>query len=152
MKRAASLLLFLVACGGGPSAAATTDAVDPAAPEVAASPQSTSATSHGDGVSCDEAMDQNEDRMGQAQASAEAEAEVKKLLNAGAYLNRCQVASSSSVEICAAIMDGEVLGVTVELDPGTSSQADCVAGEVRMMKVPQSPALIRASTQFEPSL
>lgn len=158
MKRGLALLLFAwaaAACGDKPPATSA-DALDAHgagdAPGETTPPGPRSAISHGDGVSCDEAMAQNEARMGQVEASPETEAAVKKLLNDGAYLNRCNVPSSSFVEICAAILDGEVLGVTVELDPGAQAQADCVAGEIRMMEVPESAALIRASTQFEPSL
>jgi eukaryotic-like serine/threonine-protein kinase len=84
--------------------------------------------------------------------TAEAVDGVKEALNRGTYLNRCQIGASSAVEVCAAIVNGEVLGVTVTIDPGRAAEADCVAGEVKQMTYPQSPSLIRAATTFEPSL
>lgn len=97
-------------------------------------------------------MDEHAAAQAGAAASEEAVAAVKEALNRGTYLNRCQIASSAAVEVCVALMKSEVLGVTVEIDPGSQSEADCVAGEVRMMSYPESDSLILASTNFEPSL
>lgn len=124
------------------------------APEPApdAAPLPRRAVSHADGPSCDEAMERHADDQAATPPSDEAVGGVKEVLNRGTYLNRCQIAASSAVEVCAAIANGEVLGVTVTIDPGTPAEADCVAGEVRQMSYPESPALIRAATTFDPSL
>lgn len=141
-------LLVLTGCAAAPAPEAPSEP-DPV-PVAEAAPRR--AVSHADGPSCDEAMTEHEIDQGDAPPSEEAVTGVKEALNRGSYLNRCQVAASAAVEVCAAILEGKVLGVTVTIDPGTAAEADCVAGEVKMMSYPESPALIRASTTFDPSL
>jgi hypothetical protein len=114
----------------------------------------TAVESHGDGDGCREAVIRYEKENGPAatEASDEDRAAIKKQLNEGSYLNTCRVATSASVDICAAIVNGEVTGVTVELDPGLQKEADCVAAAIMGMGFPESTALVEARTSFEPSL
>jgi hypothetical protein len=83
---------------------------------------------------------------------AEHAAAIKEQLNRGTYLNECNVEPSVAVEICAAIAEGQAVGITVGLDPGSVQQADCVAEKVREMTYPEHPDLVMARTAFSPTI
>lgn len=53
-----------------------------------------------------------------------------------------------SVEICVAVRQGRVLGVTVGTDPGSSSIQSCVARAVRGLSFPSHPRMDVTRTRF----
>ncbi|MEM9696099.1 MAG: hypothetical protein AAGA56_26380 [Myxococcota bacterium] len=127
-------------------------AADPEAETPPAPPAPRDAKSDGGLIGCDEAIDQNLEKMKGNPASDADKKAVKTALNAGRYLNSCEVEASAFVEICATITDGAVIGLGVEINPGLPAQAECVADAVKKLEFPTSTAVIRASTQFEPKL
>jgi hypothetical protein len=60
------------------------------------------------------------------------------------------VPATATVEVCAAIMEGQAVGVTVNINPGTESQASCVADAVRRMTFPEHELVSVAHTEFLP--
>jgi eukaryotic-like serine/threonine-protein kinase len=70
------------------------------------------------------------------------------VLNRGSYLNACNVPSSMSVSICAAVQNGRAVGVTVTTDPPNGGVASCVAGQIRGLSFPSNPRLDVARTTF----
>ena len=143
----------LAGCGGS-------EATEPAAPEPTYVPPTDHRpppepiVGHGDGPSCDQGRSDwlaaNTARS--EEAPDEHKEAIKEQLNRGTYLNDCSVPPSSAVKICAAIVDGAAVGVTVTLAPGEQGQADCVADSIRRMEFSEHGDLAVATTTFEPSL
>ena len=109
---------------------------------------------YGDGPSCEDGRSEwLSANAARAEEPPEEQVEaIKERLNRGTYLNDCEVAASSSVEICAAIAAGEAVGVTVTLAPGEQGQADCVAGHIRRISFSEHDDLAVATTTFKPAL
>ena len=151
---ALAALLMLAACSSTPPAADQTR--DDALTDEDTGPRAGAVESHGDGPSCDEAIAAYESEHGpvgdEGALSPEDEEAMKDVLNRGSYLNSCEVASTASVDICAAIIEGGVVGVTVRVDPAFQNQVDCVASSIRRMEFPSHPQMTQARTSFEPSL
>jgi hypothetical protein len=142
-----SLVLVSAAFGGcgGTSAPAAKGPSEPTvssgARHAAASslPASTPAGGSSDGVTCEQARDQyvEEINVGGAAQAADLKAEdFAAVLNNGAYLNPCDVPTTSKVVICAAVQNGRAVGVTVLLDPPSPTVEICVAGQVRQLAFP----------------
>lgn len=72
------------------------------------------------------------------------------ILNRGTYLDACGVASSSEVYVCAAVIDGQTVGVTIELDPFDQRTVNCLVEALRSMSFPAHPKLDVAHTRFRP--
>jgi len=70
------------------------------------------------------------------------------VLGRGTYLNACNVPSSMTVNVCAAVQNGRAVGVTVTTSPSNPGVASCVAGQVRGMSFPAHPRLDVARTTF----
>jgi hypothetical protein len=75
---------------------------------------------------------------------------IRAVLDDGSYLNACDVSPRATVELCAAIMNGQARGVTVTMQLGTRAQADCVADEVRKLEFPEHELVFIARTAFDP--
>lgn len=154
IRRHVFLLLAVVAGCGGPEEVSPPPRTAPAPGTVDERPPPEPVVGYGDGPSCEAGRQQ---WLGDHSASFQEPPEelvnaIKEQLNRGTYLNDCEVAPSSSVEICAAIAGGEALGVTVTLAPGEQGQADCVAGQIRRMEFSEHDDIAVATTTFEPSL
>ena len=70
------------------------------------------------------------------------------VLNRGTYLNACGVPGNMSVSICAAVQNGQAVGVTVTTKPKNGGIASCIAGQIRSMSFPAHPRLDITTTTF----
>lgn len=71
------------------------------------------------------------------------------ILENGAYLQPCNVPERVSLEICAAIQHGRVVGITIRTDPEMPAVARCVAKVVRRLFFPVHPRLDVTTTRFD---
>jgi len=147
------LVALSAGCGGAQPEVQPSRAASPA-DRALASPRLEAVEGMGSGPGCEDGrtawLDEHEppdEEPPEEHATA-----IKEQLNRGTYLNDCNIESSAAVEICAAIAEGQVAGVTVSLDPGSVQQADCVAEKVREMSYPEHPELVVARTAFAPTL
>jgi hypothetical protein len=70
------------------------------------------------------------------------------ILNRGSYFKHCSVADTTGIDICAAVINGQVVGVTVRTQPTAPSHADCVAAAVLQLAFPPNARMDVARTQF----
>jgi len=70
------------------------------------------------------------------------------VLNRGTYFAHCPVPDSAEIRICAAIQDGQPLGVTVSTVPALAEAEDCIASGVAGLRFPPSPGVDVVRTQF----
>ncbi|WP_437683315.1 hypothetical protein [Sorangium sp. So ce131] len=70
------------------------------------------------------------------------------VLNRGTYLNACNVPSSMSVNVCAAVQNGRAVGVTVTTSPSNPTVSGCISSQIRQMSFPSHPRLDVARTTF----
>jgi hypothetical protein len=70
------------------------------------------------------------------------------VLENGAYLNRCEIPARTALEICAAVQDGKVVGVTVASEPRSPSINACVRRVVAGLRFPQNSRLDITRTHF----
>ena len=149
-----SLLFALQACGGSNGGAPasrppepvftgdTTRGPTPAAPSGAGS---------SDGTTCEQARDSYVEevnvgaRGGQSDLSA---ADFAAILNKGTYLEPCAVPSTSKLRICAAVQNGQAVGVTVTAEPSAPDTEICVAKEVRKLAFPTHVKMDVVNVQF----
>jgi hypothetical protein len=91
-----------------------------------------------DGTTCEQARDQytEEINVGTSSGADLTAEDFAAILNNGAYLNPCDVPTTSKVRICAAVQNGRAVGVTVMLDPPSPDLEICVAGQVRQLAFP----------------
>jgi hypothetical protein len=71
------------------------------------------------------------------------------VLENGAYLARCAIPSRTALEICAAIRDGKVVGVSVRSEPQSPAVNACVRRAVAGLRFARSPRLDVTRTRFE---
>jgi hypothetical protein len=153
LRGALLLGLLLSACGGSNGGAPATKA-----PE--SSPQSTpvrtvesvpAGKGSSDGMTCEQARDAHPDELsigakgGQGDLSA---SDFAAVLNHGAYLEPCALPSSSRLRICAAVQNGQAIGVTVAAEPAASDIEICIAKEVRKLAFPSNAKLDVVNVQF----
>lgn len=91
-----------------------------------------------DGTTCEQARDSyveeiNVASRGQNDLSAE---DFAAVLNKGTYLEPCSVPTTSKLRICAAVQNGQAVGVTVTTEPSAPDVEICVAKEVRKLAFP----------------
>jgi hypothetical protein len=82
---------------------------------------------------------------GQSDLSA---ADFAAVLNRGTYLEPCDVPSSSRLRICAAVQNGQAVGVTVATEPSAADVEVCVAKEVRKLAFPAHVKMDVVNVQF----
>jgi hypothetical protein len=70
------------------------------------------------------------------------------VLENGAYLNRCEIPARTALEICAAVQDGKVVGVTVASEPRSPSINACVRRVVAGLRFPSNSRLDITRTHF----
>lgn len=73
------------------------------------------------------------------------------VLENGAYLARCSVPPRTALEICAAVQDGKVVGVSVTSSPRDSAVNACVRRSVAALRFPANARLDVTRTRFEPA-
>jgi hypothetical protein len=74
------------------------------------------------------------------------------VLENGAYLAHCAIPERAALEICAAVQEGRVVGVSVVTEPRNPAISACVRRAVAALHFPQSSRLDVTRTRFEPSL
>src|SRR4051812_37724442 len=123
---------------------------DPGAPSLAPSPSSGPKTGSSDGMTCDEARDQNVEEIDmQRQSGPDLTAnDYAAVLNNGGYLGACEVPEASKIQICVAVRAGAAVGVTVALDPANPDVELCVAKQVRALSFPSHPKMDIAVVRF----
>jgi hypothetical protein len=70
-------------------------------------------------------------------------------LENGAYLGACAVPARTALEICAAVQDGKVVGLSVTTAPHDSAIGACVRRAVASLRFPRNAALDVTRTRFE---
>jgi hypothetical protein len=103
------------------------------------------------GMSCEQAMNTyvDEIKMGGGGKPDLTAGAFGAVLNNGSYVIACGAPMSMTVSICAAIQNGQAVGVSVSTDPPNSGIASCIAGRVRGMRYPSAPNLDVTRTVFK---
>lgn len=70
------------------------------------------------------------------------------ILNRGSYFNHCAVPDTTGIDVCAAVINGQVVGVTVRTQPTAPRHADCVAAAVLQLAFPPNVRMDVARTRF----
>lgn len=102
-------------------------------------------------ASCEAAMARNSELLniggprGAPDISREAYA---SLLENGAFLTACPIADRSVLEICAAVKEGQLVGITVVSSPSNPRLNACVKRAVARLKFPSSARLDVTHTRF----
>jgi hypothetical protein len=71
------------------------------------------------------------------------------VLENGTYLGPCAVPARMALEVCAAVQDGKVVGVTVATEPRDVAISACVRRAVAALRFPRNPGLDVTRTRFE---
>jgi hypothetical protein len=71
------------------------------------------------------------------------------VLENGAYLARCSIPASTALDICAAVQDGKVVGVSVSTQPRSAAVISCVRRAVASLRFPRNARLDVTRTRFE---
>jgi hypothetical protein len=108
----------------------------------------------GDGASCETAVMDYLVARGVDPRASESTADATEnqhgaILNRGTYLSRCTVHDSDRVQICTAVRQGQVAGVTVCMEASDQEKAECVARGVRALQFPKHDPLDVIHTTFE---
>ena len=155
VRRVVASSLFAVACGGGsppsgansprPVVVSETRHATPSLSGVAATAGGAS-----DGTTCEQARDLYTEEINlQGGPAPDLKAEdFAAVLNNGSYMNPCDVPSTSKVRICAAVQNGQAVGVTVLLDPPSTDIEICVAGQVRKLPFPPNAKMDVVNVSF----
>jgi eukaryotic-like serine/threonine-protein kinase len=103
-----------------------------------------------DGTTCEQARESYNEEInvgarGQADLTAD---DFAAVLNRGSYLEPCAVPTSSKLRICAAVQNGQAVGVTVTAEPSAPEVEICVAKEVRKLAFPTHGKMDVVSVQF----
>lgn len=102
------------------------------------------------GKSCEKVMDEHpqEIRMGAKQTRDLTAEELGKPMASSAFMSGCHLPDSAKAEICAAVMNGKPLGVTVRTLPQSKKVAECIDHAVRKLSFPKSDKLDVVKTTF----
>jgi hypothetical protein len=146
-------LLLVHGCGGSSPAAPATKTPEPSvSPLAERHPTQPLAPGQGssDGTTCEQARESYTEEVsiggrGQADLSAD---DFAAVLNRGTYLEPCALPSSSKLRICAAIQNGQAVGVTVAADPAAPDVEVCIAKEVRKLPFPAHAKMDVVNVQF----
>jgi hypothetical protein len=146
-------LLLVNGCGGSSGTAAPTRASGPTFPsETGHAPAPATAWGKGssDGTTCEQARESyveeiNVGARGQSDLSAD---DFAAVLNRGTYLEPCAVPTNSKLRICAAVQNGQAVGVTVAAEPSASDLEICIAKEVRKLAFPSHVKMDVVNVQF----
>jgi hypothetical protein len=71
------------------------------------------------------------------------------VLENGAYLNRCEIPARTALDICAAVQNGKVVGLTVTSTPRSPNVNACVRRAVAGLRFPSNARLDVTRTRFE---
>ena len=145
--------LLVYGCGGSSPTAAPTKVPEPTVPTGSErGPTQPLAPGKGssDGTTCEQARESyaeevNVGARSQADLSAD---DFAAILNRGTYLEQCAVPSSSKLRICAAVQNGQAVGVTVAAEPSAPDVEVCIAKEVRKLTFPAHAKMDVVNVQF----
>lgn len=70
------------------------------------------------------------------------------ILNRGSYFEHCAIPHSTGIDICVAVLEGRAVGVTVQTNPLSSADAECVAQSILHLTFPSSPRMDVAFTKY----
>jgi hypothetical protein len=70
------------------------------------------------------------------------------VLESGGYLARCAIPDRTALDICAAVQNGKVVGVSVTSTPRSATIDACVRHSVAGLRFPQSARLDVTRTHF----
>jgi eukaryotic-like serine/threonine-protein kinase len=103
-----------------------------------------------DGTTCEQARESyvEEVNVGARGPSDLSAGDFAAILNKGTYLEPCALPSSSKLRICAAVQNGQAIGVTVAAEPSAPDVEICVAKEVRKLAFPAHAKLDVVNVQF----
>jgi eukaryotic-like serine/threonine-protein kinase len=146
-------LLLVNGCGGSSGGAAPSRAAEATVPtETGRGPGPATATGKGssDGTTCEQARESYVEEVsmgarGQSDLSAD---DFAAVLNRGTYLEPCPLPTSSKLRICAAVQNGQAVGVTVAAEPSAPELEICVAKEVRKLAFPAHVKMDVVNVQF----
>jgi hypothetical protein len=152
LRLAAMGLLLVHGCGGG-AAAAPSRSPEPTAPmETGHGPTPSMVTGKGssDGTTCEQARESyveevNVGARGQSDLTAD---DFAAVLNKGTYLEPCALPSRNKLRICAAVQNGQAVGVTVASEPSAPEVEICIAKEVRKLAFPTHVKMDVVNVQF----
>jgi hypothetical protein len=101
-------------------------------------------------MTCEQARDENveEVAIGSAAAPDLSVKELGAVLNDGRFMDGCDVPNEAKVSVCAAVKNGQVLGVTIAMIPPNPELETCVAKQVRGLTFPSNPKLDIVRTDF----
>jgi hypothetical protein len=150
---AVGLLLVVHGCGGSSNGVAPSRPPEPTIqPDPGRGPTPAPASGKGssDGTTCEQARDSyvDEVKIGARGESDLSAADFAAVLNRGTYLEPCAVPSNSKLRICAAVQNGQAVGVTVAAEPSAPDVEICVAKEVRKLAFPAHVKLDVVNVQF----
>jgi eukaryotic-like serine/threonine-protein kinase len=146
-------LILVNGCGGSSNGAAPPRAPEPSIPTETGSgrsPVTASGKGSSDGTTCEQARESyveeiNVGTRGQSDLSAD---DFAAVLNRGTYLEPCALPSSSKLRICAAVQNGQAVGVTVAAEPSAADVEICIAKEVRKLAFPSHAKMDVVNVQF----
>ena len=70
------------------------------------------------------------------------------VLNSGRYFAHCHIPDDSSIDICAAVVDGQAVGVTVAIRPLDAAGDACVESAIRALAFPSNHRMDVVRTHF----
>jgi hypothetical protein len=147
------VVLVLGCAGSGPASPKVPETsaesrARPGVPDESSTSAATTGTS--DGTSCEEAREHYVEEIDMQHGGGPdlTANDLGSVLNAGAYLARCDVPATSQVRICVAIKSGTAVGVTVGLMPPNPEMELCVAKQVRALSFPSNPKMDFVQVRF----
>ncbi len=147
-------LLMAVSCGGPTAVPSTAPVTVPTlspdtSPRAPTTPRVTATVATGGGPSCEQVKNEYVEHSSPNDPPDLSAGRYGAVLNRGTYLAACNVPHTSSVTVCAAVIDGVATGVSVEVDPPDQTAAECVAEAIRAMAFPSHPKLDITTTRFK---
>jgi hypothetical protein len=103
---------------------------------------------------CQQARDGNVETLDLAKRSTAPPdvpaSEYSAVLGRGTYLDPCGVSRSAAVTVCAAVVEGKAVGISVTLSPHNQRIINCVIEAIQQLSFPSHPRMDIATSKFEP--
>jgi hypothetical protein len=147
-------LLLVHACGGSngaPPAARPPEPTVMTDPGRGPTPPPSSNKGSSDGTTCEQARESYVEEVNVGARGGQSdltEGDFAVILNRGTYLEPCALPSGNKLRICAAVQNGQAVGVTVAAEPPLPEVEICVAKEVRKLAFPSHVKMDVVSVQF----
>ena len=105
--------------------------------------------------SCAEARDAHPDNIAIGSSAALPpdipEGQYSAVLGRGTYLAACGVPATAAVKVCAAVVNGKAVGITVDMSPHRQRLVNCVIEAIEALPFPSHPRLDVATSSFAPA-